>query len=140
MRRSYIIPWSDLHHTCQHSRFPVSLPYFIHLPPPPSRVCYFSRETPIVCMGPDLVIWILESIFYSRFSSCQILYEKHCLTQSTHTQIPNHCDPNLATCNDRAVDFCLQDSRHWILNLPSIVEMEARRVRWLLFLKKKNIV
>ncbi len=86
--------------------FPGSLPYFIHLPPP-LPFCYFSRETPIVCMGPDLVIWILESIFYSKvFQLPDLVWNALPHTIDTIHKFQTICDPNLATCNARCWFLC----------------------------------
>ncbi len=61
--------------------FPGSLPYFTSISHP-IPFCYFSRNL----YGPNLVIWILESIFYSKviqLPDMVTLYERRHLTQST---------------------------------------------------------
>ncbi len=101
--------------------FPGSLPYFTPISRPPPVLLFLPGNSHNL-YGPNLVIWIITSIFYSKVVQLPDLVWNASPNASPHTIDTIHkfqaiCDLNLATYNP--------SSRRGRLNLASVVEMEG---------------
>ncbi len=104
--------------------FPWSLPYFTPISCTSPVVLFLPRNSRNL-YGPNLVIWIITSLFYSKV----VQWPDNVWNASPHTiytiHISNHSCPQTGNLQPScAVDLCAR-SRRGKLNLASVVEMEG---------------